>query len=1021
MNIDILILTYNSSNKISFEYLKTFYYLYYNNFEEKDKPKNIILIDFGYSSKDIDKNSSEALKKLFNGNFYIHRDNEDKLDKILKECIENLKNIYNYTEYFDFFNNIKLNNFFVLVYGDKELQNNFINLLFENCNLENKKILENIYEVKFNKIINGDNLNFKIRFKLMESGSSCYNSICNILLYDTNNKNSYKEIKKVIREYIMANGAKYKQIFNLFSLNSNSTLISDKNSKEIKKGKKLADELGANFSLININNNINIRDEIKNKFDKLLKQIEDNINKSKTEKQNEPNIVSKKNNIINYVELKNCDFPLLYVNEINNKIKNNFKEKINFLVNNICPICYENMSVKIDETLNIIIIYCNKCKSEPRGLNINQYNIYNKTKNKFVHCHDCQKVLNYDFKEKKLSCICESEEKYKNVKKKNSNKKIVKSEKIIIPCFLKDTYCYIHNKFHKHYMKYSKKGLCQECKEEKKNNYFIENFNEEEINNLIKQKKLELDKELSFINSLQNKFNKCINSLLSKFEMLIEDKIKMHMLKSELINILEVIQNNFTIISNVNSLKFDLGEKFTYNEDDSIENKINNIFNYLNNKSDINNFNFGKNNDVNNLILNGPFNNLKSIKDTIITDICGVNNNKLICISFNDGQAKIYDLNINEKNSYPKCIIKEFLPNQGVNSIYVSKEDNIWKMISSNKNELIYLNGFEEIKLIQMNHNYDSYDLLYTITDDSNNINNSVEIDYNNILILNNFNIIKSIYFNKGEDKKIKNEIKDITNLLISEDKMSKSLQKISENIISLTLTNNNNFKLSIIENEQQPPLENTNSLGIKGYLYSKDEPSFDMDDYFTRQTIVVNNETEKEKEKYVKIFYLNKNTKNKELNLKNNSKKNDGLIKVKKEFTFGKNFNLLGSISNDDNLLLLNYIEDKKNSENIFYIFDFNIFQFVNVFKFHNIWRTPVLFEKKNYEILYDKNGFIICDEDLNIIQYFYDKNYQNKIYYINISKVKKRTDKKPVKFICLDNKIILLCHDSQYYLLNT
>ena len=190
MNIDILILTYNSSNKISFEYLKTFYYLYYNNFEEKDKPKNIILIDFGYTSKDIDKNSSEALKKLFNGNFYIHRDNEDKLDKILKECIENLKNIYNYTEYFDFFNNIKLNNFFVLVYGDKEMQNNFINLLFENCNLENKKILENIYEVKFNKIINGDNLNFKIRFKLMESGSSCYNSICNILLYDTNNKNS---------------------------------------------------------------------------------------------------------------------------------------------------------------------------------------------------------------------------------------------------------------------------------------------------------------------------------------------------------------------------------------------------------------------------------------------------------------------------------------------------------------------------------------------------------------------------------------------------------------------------------------------------------------------------------------------------------------------------------------------------------------------------------------------------------------------------------------------------------------
>ena len=42
-----------------------------------------------------------------------------------------------------------------------------------------------------------------------------------------------------------------------------------------------------------------------------------------------------------------------------------------------------------------------------------------------------------------------------------------------------------------------------------------------------------------------------------------------------------------------------------------------------------------------------------------------------------------------------------------------------------------------------MNNNYDSYDLLYTIKDDYNNIYNSIEIDYNNILILNNFNILK--------------------------------------------------------------------------------------------------------------------------------------------------------------------------------------------------------------------------------------------------------------------------------------
>ena len=398
------------------------------------------------------------------------------------------------------------------------------------------------------------------------------------------------------------------------------------------------------------------------------------------------NIISKDNEK-KIIELNNYDVPLIYIDEINNKINNNFKEKINFLVNNICPICYENMSIKIDNASNLIIIYCNKCKSEPIGFNVYQYNTYKKTKNKFIHCQDCQNVLNYDFQTKKLYCICESKEKIKNIRKKNTNKEKKENiEKILIPCFLKDSYCDIHNKFHNYYMKYSKKGLCQDCKEEKSNNYFIQNFNEEEINDLIKQKKLELEKELKFITSLQNRFNKCINSLLSKFEILIENKIKIHMLKSELINTLEVIQNNYTIISNVNNLKFDFGEKFNYYEEDSIINKINKIFNYLNNKSNINNIYFGKNNDTNNLIHNGPYNNLKNEKDTIITDICGVNNNKLICLSFNDGQAKIYNSNINEKNSYPKCIIKEFLPNQGVNSIYVSKEDNIWKKDRHNKN-----------------------------------------------------------------------------------------------------------------------------------------------------------------------------------------------------------------------------------------------------------------------------------------------------------------------------------------------
>ena len=74
-------------------------------------------------------------------------------------------------------------------------------------------------------------------------------------------------------------------------------------------------------------------------------------------------------------------------------------------------------------------------------------------------------------------------------------------------------------------MKYSKKGLCEDCKDRKKEKiFFIEDFNQKEINHLIQSKKKELNKEFDFITSLQNKFNQCIASIFSKFEALIQKK-----------------------------------------------------------------------------------------------------------------------------------------------------------------------------------------------------------------------------------------------------------------------------------------------------------------------------------------------------------------------------------------------------------------------------------------------------------------------------------------------------------------
>ena len=60
------------------------------------------------------------------------------------------------------------------------------------------------------------------------------------------------------------------------------------------------------------------------------------------------------------------------------------------------------------------------------------------------------------------------------------------------------------------------------------------------------------------------------------------------------------------------------------------------------------------------------------------------------------------------------------------------------------------------------------HNLLYTIKDEYSNILNSIELNYNNLLLLNNSNLLKLVYFNKIEEKEVKNELKNVNKLLIS-------------------------------------------------------------------------------------------------------------------------------------------------------------------------------------------------------------------------------------------------------------
>ena len=134
------------------------------------------------------------------------------------------------------------------------------------------------------------------------------------------------------------------------------------------------------------------------------------------------------------------------------------------------------MKIQIDDNSNIILLKCNNCNNEIRGLDSINFEINKKKTNKTFYCEKCNKCLYYDYSNEKLKCnICQSI--YKSLKS------------VSIPIYLKDYYCEIHNQFYEYYLKYSKKGLCGNCLNEKyKRGYFIEKFNEEEINQLIRDK-----------------------------------------------------------------------------------------------------------------------------------------------------------------------------------------------------------------------------------------------------------------------------------------------------------------------------------------------------------------------------------------------------------------------------------------------------------------------------------------------------------------------------------------------------
>ena len=286
-----------------------------------------------------------------------------------------------------------------------------------------------------------------------------------------------------------------------------------------------------------------------------------------------------------------------------------------------------------------------------------------------------------------------------------------------------------------------------------------------------------------------------------------------------------------------------------------------------------------------------------------------------------------------------------------------------------------------------MNYDYISYDKLYTIKDENSNISHSIELDNNNILSLNTWNDLNLISFNFGENKEMKYKINIVNSLLTNTEKTVLSINKITDNIISLNLTNKKNtFDFRATEFMKVDDEDNDELLKN---ISIRDSFFINTDDLQKNQE----EKTEDKSEEFTKILTINLN--NEDI---------FGKKENRREYIFNKNYQLIGCLSEKNPLLLLKYIEEKKdNQKNLFYIFDYNTNQFINSFQCNNGLDSPRLLILLNFGKIVNDQGFIIMDNELNIYQYFFDEENEKTVYFINRIKTDENKNNQMSCFVSL------------------
>ena len=352
------------------------------------------------------------------------------------------------------------------------------------------------------------------------------------------------------------------------------------------------------------------------------------------------------------------------------------------------------------------------------------------------------------------------------------------------------------------------------------------------------------------------------------------------------------------------------------------------------------------------------------------------------------------DGSLKTHNSYnyrekPVNTIKEYLPNKGIYSLYKQN-----KGLHLNFNPL-YLIGYETIKKLVFNNEYTEYNINEQYTIKNCLFINMIELqNIKGILISTLQQEILSVEIDTNK-KLIKTDLTYMINDIKTEKEIV-SIEEIGANIFDVKLTDEDSIKFDEKEKEQESKNKDKQILRRKtiGNKLRKNEDAIPTENSKANKKAIYNI--------LLQLEYEDKT----------------GKIILKNKYNFYKNFDVLGKINS---YLLL--VVDKNNDHlpTLVSLFDFSINTFIK--RFYLQQTIPILYHKLENWVQNDVM-FIFLDNKMNLTQYMIEneKDLELKTLFsldLNEIIIKKNKDDNVV-LLNVGDKIFLFANNGLIFRIN-